>query len=222
MTNANNDLRKKASRAIRKNSGSALIEVGCMGFVMPVMAVIAANIGVLVFAAWVNDAACRDAARAAAQQGNQSDAIVAAVGVTKQYGTGGGIFGQPKVLTESTAFQFEPYFDQEGVPQLEKGPFVTVTTRLNTVLPAPIIYGNTGFTNMIVFKQSYTFPILNPDQKSKSDAKYDMALAKQEEDELQKKADQAAALAAAQAAAAASSATAETASAGGEAGTGPT
>lgn len=189
-------------RGIRRKTGSAFIELACMGFILPVLAVISANVGLLVFAAWTNDAACRDAARCAAEQGNKSDAVVAAACAAKRYATAGGILGNPKVLTEDNGFTYEPFYDKAGVPQLEKGPYVTVTTRMNAVLPLPMFVSDKGLTRFIVFKQSYTFPLMNPNQQDKSTPMFDPSLAAQEEDHIQKAIDQAVETAKAQQAAA--------------------
>ncbi len=183
----------------RRNSGSAFIELACMGFILPVLAVISANVGLLVFAAWTNDAACRDAARCASEQGNKSDAVVAAACAAKRYATAGGILGNPKVLTGETEFTYEPFFDKDGVPQLSKGPFVTVTTRMNAVLPLPMYVSEKGLTRFVVFKQSYTFPLMNPNQQDKITPMFNPSLAAQEEDHLQDAIEQAAATARAQA-----------------------
>ena len=189
----------RQGRGLRRKTGSAFIELACMGFILPVLAVISANVGLLVFAAWTNDAACRDAARCAAEQGNKSDAVVAAACAAKRYATAGGILGNPKVLTDETSFTYEPFFDQSGVPQLSKGPYVTVTTRMNAVLPIPMIASDKGMTRFIVFKQSYTFPLMNPNQQDKNTPMFNPSLAAQEEDHIQKAIDQAAETAKAQA-----------------------
>lgn len=192
---------KVNSRKSRTQTGSAFIELAAIGFILPVVAIMVVNVGVLMFAAGVNDAACRNAARAAAQQTNPEDAKVAAASAAKQFATGGGIFGNPLVLQTKDMFEFETFPDKDGVPQVEKGPYVRVSTRLNTQLPAPIIFNGTGFTGLITFKQSYVFPIANPDQTLKSTPQFDPGQGQQEEDQLTKAAE-----AAAQAAAAAASA----------------
>ncbi len=189
----------KTRNGMRRGSGSAFIELACMGFILPLLAVISANVGLLVFAAWTNDAACRDAARCAAEQGNKSDAVVAAACAAKRYATAGGILGNPKVLTDDTSFTFEPFFDKNGVPDLAKGPYVTVTTRMNAILPIPMLVSDKGMTRYIVFKQSYTFPLMNPNQQDKNNPMFDPNMAAQEEDHIQKAIDQAAETARAQA-----------------------
>lgn len=175
--------RSKSILAVRQTSGSSIIELGGMGFIISVMAVICVNVGILVFAAWTNDAACRDATRAAAQQSNSENAQAAAVLAAKQFGADTAIIGHPVVLLDAASFKYETFPDDEGSPQHDKGPRVTVTTRLNTKMPCPFIYNGTKFTDVMAFKQTYTYPLLNPDYKDTDDA-IDPALAAQEEDSV--------------------------------------
>ena len=178
----------------RKATGTALLELVGISFIVVVMALISVNIGVLVFAAWLNDSAARDSCRAAAQQGNAEDAKAAAIIACKQFATAsGGVVGDPKVLLEPSNFQFEIYPDEDGKPQMDKGPYVLVTTSLNTKLPAPVILSDVGFTDLLVFKQTYTFPLLEPDTEDGGDGEIDSAAAQQEEDDLIAEANSAAA-----------------------------
>lgn len=177
-------------QARRNKSGTALLELVGISFIVIVMALISVNVGVLVFAAWLNDSACRDACRAAAQQGNSQDAQAAAVIACKQFATAsGGVVGDPKVDFSASRFEYEIFPDDNGKPQMDKGPYVKVSTTLNSKLPAPVIISNVGFTDLLVFNQTYTFPLLEPDTEDKGDDNIDLALAKQEEDDLQKEAD---------------------------------
>ncbi len=62
----------------RNCSGSGLLEIVASMFILATAALIVVNIGVLVFAAWRNDAACIAAGRAAAQRTTADDAKQAA------------------------------------------------------------------------------------------------------------------------------------------------
>ncbi len=190
------EARKEArkSRSRRPSNGTALLELVGIAFIVVVMALLSINLGVLVFAAWLNDSACRDACRAASQQGSSESAKAAAVIACKQFATSaGGVVGDPKVLLDSANFEYESYPDTDGKPTVSKGPYVRVTTSLNSKLPAPVILSNVGFTDLLVFRQTYTFPLLEPDATDTGDSEVDPALAQQEEDDLQKIADAAAA-----------------------------
>lgn len=168
----------------RKHTGTALFELVGISFIVVTMALISVNIGVLIFAAWLNDSACRDSCRAAAQQGNAEDAKSAAIIACKQFATAaGGVVGDPKVELDPANFTFEIYPDEDGKPQMDKGPYVRVTTSLVSKLPAPIILSDVGFTDLLVFKQTYTFPLLEPDTEDNGED-IDPATAQQEEDEM--------------------------------------
>lgn len=167
----------------RHARGSSIIELGFIGVIMSAMAVVCVNVGLLVFAAWMNDAACRDATRAAAQQSTAEDAQAAAILASKQFGADTSVIGHPVVLTGPAEFKYQNFHDADGMPDHKKGPRVTVTTRLNTKLPCPVIWNGTKLTDLIVFKQAYTYPILNPEYKEGEDSIND-ALATQEEDQL--------------------------------------
>lgn len=173
-----------AIRGQRRKRGSSIIELGGMGFIISVMAVICVNVGILVFAAWMNDAACRDATRAASQQSSSENAQAAAILAAKQFGADTAIIGHPVVLLDAASFKYETFPDDEGKPQHDKGPRVSVTTRLNTRMPCPFIFNGTQFTDVLVFTQTYTYPLLNPDYKDTGDDDIDPALASQEEDSV--------------------------------------
>lgn len=162
------------NRKQRNENGSALIELSAVAWTMPLAAVIAVNVGLLVFGAWTNDAACREAVRAAAQQNNASDARAAALRATANFATSSGsIASSPQLLLTGNNFQFETFADSDGKPQIDKGPFVKVSTRLVAKLPAPLVFGQNGLSDKIIFTQSYTFPILNPDQVDKGIPSFD-------------------------------------------------
>lgn len=163
----------KFSNMNRNDRGSALIELAAVAWVMPVAAIIAVNVGLLVFGAYINDAACRDAVRAAAQQNNELDAKAAALRAIKQFATCSNVVSSPQVLLTGDNFVFEPFLDQDGKPQTEKGPFVKVSCRLAAKLPCPIIFTASGPSDTVEFKQSYTFPLLNPNQVAKASSEFD-------------------------------------------------
>lgn len=171
----------------RNNAGSAILEVAGVGFIVVIMALISVNLGVLVFAAWLNDSACRDACRAAAQQCSEDDAKGAAIIAAKQYATtAGGIVGDPKVMLDAPYFEFQRWLDDEGKPQINKGPFVKISTSLVAKLPVPMIYNGVGFSDFLTFNQTYTFPLLQPATDDNGDEGIDPAMAQQEEDDLLK------------------------------------
>lgn len=157
---------------LRSSKGSSIVELGAIAFIMPVVMLICVNVGVMVFAAYLNDSACRDAARAAAARGNASDAYqVANIVVKNHSATCGGLISSLVLLGEEPgpagaasgeSFEFNNFADSvTGESQIDQGPYVKVTTQLLASLPAPIVFDGTSFTNQVKFKQSYTFPILH-------------------------------------------------------------
>ncbi len=156
----------------RRQRGSSIVELGAIAFIMPVVMLICVNVGVMVFAAYLNDSACRDAARAAAERSSASDAYqVANIVVKNHSATCGGLISSlillgaaPGPLTSSTGgdFEFNNFSDPvTGQSLIDEAPYVKVTTQLLASLPAPIVFDGTSFTNQVKFRQSYTFPIIS-------------------------------------------------------------
>lgn len=118
-----------------------------------ILAVIAINISILVFACAVNDKACRDAVRAAAQQPNAAKAQNFALASIKNHKTDGFFISQIQL----TNFN---YNDFNGAPPPGQCPLVQVTTSVDVTLPAPLIFFGTSLTNKMKFSQIYTSPII--------------------------------------------------------------
>ena len=170
-------------RSTRQEKGTALIELVMISFVVPLVALICVNIGVLAFAAWTNDTACKDAARAAAQQTNAKDAFAAAAITLQNYSnTASGIIGAPKLLGVRPAvsqvgtglFQYNIFPDPEtGAPQIRKGPYVRISTEMKTTLPAPIAFNGVNFTNQVKFSTSYIYPVIAPEPEDNNEPDID-------------------------------------------------
>jgi len=141
----------------RRMSGHSAIELGTMAVVITVMALLCANIGVLVMCASINDQACRDACRAAAQMGSASTAQQAAQAALRLYRVDGYFVGQPSFDSDSFVYQ-----DFGGDPTPESSPFVTVTTTSVARIPAPILFlgARFGEGGTMTFSRTYTFPIV--------------------------------------------------------------
>ncbi|MBX9722197.1 MAG: hypothetical protein K2X81_12430 [Candidatus Obscuribacterales bacterium] len=154
-------INRKSVRVQQKRNarGASLIELAVVAAYIPLVALISVNLGVGVFAAGVNDNACKDAARAAGQRSTKEDAIDAAKAIVGRYADTS-LLGKPQVLVE--ACDFEVFPDADDNPQPSKGPFVTISTQSVVNLPAPLIFDGTTFTSSIKLGSSYTFPILNP------------------------------------------------------------
>lgn len=166
-------MNKMSSRNSKRSAkGSSIIELSAIAFVMPLVMLICVNVGVMVFAAWLNDAACRDAARAAAERSNPTDAYRVADIVVKQLSTTtGGLISSlvllgtepaPGASSSGSFFEYNNCADPAtGEPIIGDAPYVKVTTQLVASLPAPIVFNGASFTNQVKFRQSYSFPLVN-------------------------------------------------------------
>jgi len=138
----------------RNSSGFSFAEVAISSFLVMILAIVCINISILVFACSVNDKACRDAVRAAAQQPNAARAQNFAVASIKNHKTDG-YFISPITLTNFN------YNDFNGNPPPPgQCPLVQVTTSVDVTLPAPVIFFGATLTNKMKFSQIYTSPII--------------------------------------------------------------
>jgi hypothetical protein len=136
------------------SSGFSFIEVAISSFLVMTLAVVAINISILVFACSVNDKACRDAVRAAAQQPTAAKAQNFAMASVKNHQTDG-FFISPVQLTSFN------YNDFGGSPPPSgQCPMVQVTTSVDVTLPAPLLFFGATMTNKMKFSQIYTSPII--------------------------------------------------------------
>ncbi len=146
---------KKLSQLQSRNSKAfSLAEVAVSAFLVMVLAVLSINIAILVFACSVNDKACRDAVRAAAQQPNAAKARVFALASIKNHKTDGFFLSQIQL----TNFNYNDF--NGNPPPVGLCPLVQVTTSVNVTLPAPVIFFGASLTNKITFSQIYTSPII--------------------------------------------------------------
>lgn len=142
-------LRKKAIRA----QGNLTIEFVLLLPLFSILGVLGVSCYLFVLTSWMNDSACRDACRAAAQQITAEDAKLAASAACRRFATG---IGQPQVSLASGDFEYEIFPNAKGQPTLESGPYVKITTTLNGV-KLPI----SGLVGDINCKRSYTYPLVN-------------------------------------------------------------
>jgi hypothetical protein len=138
---------------MRQRRGFSFAEVAASAFLMVILAIFTADICLLIFACSVNDKACRDVVRAAAQQPNAQQALLFAQAAVKAHQTDG-FFISPINLVTVT------YQDFAGNPPVGMTPYVQVITQVNVTLPAPLYFFGASFTNHISFSQIYTSPII--------------------------------------------------------------
>lgn len=139
-------------------AGHVSIELAVTIVFFTVFAFLTADLGYVLYGAYFNDRACRDAARAAAQTSNLTDANRKINAVLRSHR------GNPALMSGPSLEGPIVYRDFGGTPPPQTSPFVTVTTTTRINLPlAPITFmgGATfGQSGRVGFTQSYTFPIV--------------------------------------------------------------
>jgi Flp pilus assembly protein TadG len=154
-------MKRKAIANIRNRSGGSAVELALGAILMITLSALAMNMILLNFAMCLNDAVCRDAARAAAQTSSKAAAILAATTQLKLHATDGIFVSQP-VLT-STADPDFVYNDYGGSSPVNQSSYVTVTTTVTVKVPAPIVFFGAKFyakNGTLVMQRRYTFPII--------------------------------------------------------------
>lgn len=140
-----------------RNRGSLVLELAFAGIFFTVFAFLTADMCFALFCASFNDRACRDAARAAAQTANLSEAQKKVQAILKAHQS-------PALLGGPSLYAPVIYQDYGGSPPPNTSPFVTVATTTSVKLPfAPIKFiGGTEFapSGSVSFNQRYTFPII--------------------------------------------------------------
>jgi hypothetical protein len=123
---------------------------------MLVFVLLSLHLGIGIFGAYVNDRACRDACRNAAQGKNLTESTKLATTVIKGYRECS-FLGAPKITAPII------YQDYAGKPPAQTSPFVQVTTETQATMPFGVLsFFNAGFLQdgKITFRKSYTFPIV--------------------------------------------------------------
>ncbi len=141
---------------MRSNSGFTAIEIAISSFLIIVFGALIVDLTLLNFAVCTNDAACRDAARAAASTSNLAQAQLAAQAQLDIHATDGSFISQP-VLGSTFV-----YNDYSGSPPTNTSPYVTVSTTITVRVPCPIVFFGAEFgkNGSLIFTRQYTFPIV--------------------------------------------------------------
>ncbi len=157
-------IRKTRRLPCRRNgSGALLIELTASAFLYLVFAVLSVHIGMVIFGAFINDAACRDAARAAGQtqpQATQQQTLARATqmaqAVLVSHQQKNSFIGSP------TLVQPIIYQGYNGTPPAKTSPYVQVTTKTQVKLPTGVFsfFGAMFGGDNLSFSQTYTFPIV--------------------------------------------------------------
>ncbi len=137
--------------------GHSIIELAMLSVLFAVFAVFALDIGFVLMGSQMNDAACRDAARSAAQGSDYLTSLNLARAALIGHRPDGYFVTQPTLVTSSFVYE-----DFGGSPPPDTSPYVTVTTTTNVRIPAPVFFAGASFgTNgTLAFSKTYTFPIV--------------------------------------------------------------
>lgn len=139
----------------RSKKGSLVLELSVACFFMLVFALLSVHSAVAVFGAYINDRACRDACRAAAQASTLDEAHTLVYAVLKNHASGS-FLTAPKIVGNIE------YQDYGGKPSPNVSPYVKLSTSLDANLPfQPLAFFGQDFKDgKIVFTKSYAFPIV--------------------------------------------------------------
>lgn len=163
--------------ASRKSSASATVELVCGIILLIPVALLALNICFICLGSFINDSACREAARVASQQLTLDGAVASAQAAVKSFALAGGLINSPEIDGVVYYFYTDPD-DSENKPisitdlsykvgsngkpitNVDKGPYAQVVTKLVAQAPAPILFGESGVVEKVVLKNTSTFPLL--------------------------------------------------------------
>jgi hypothetical protein len=128
-----------------------------LGVLFVIIALLCMDVGYIIMGSEMNDRACRDAARAAAEADNPLTALKLAQTAVVPHRGDGTYVGIPTV--DSSAFTYQ---DFSGNPPANTSPYVSVTTHCNVHIPAPIFFLGSGFgsSGSMTFTKTYVFPIV--------------------------------------------------------------
>lgn len=147
----------------RSKRGTGVIELSCGSCFLIVLVMMALDVSVMMLGFGLNDRACRDACRAAAQQQTAQAAQQAANAVLKTHAVDGHYVTLPTLQTGTGDFVYQDF----GGDPTAGNPTVTVTTQTIVRFPVPInFFGLTfgddgaGGQGTMTFRKRYTFPIV--------------------------------------------------------------
>lgn len=141
----------------RQQTAHTVIELGILAALFVVLAIFSLDVGFVILGSQMNDSACRDAARAAAQGSDYSTSLKLAHAAAAAHQTDGYFVAPPKV--DDSRFVYD---DFSGNPPLNTSACVTVSTFTTVRIPAPVFFFNATFGTQgtLRFSRSYTFPIV--------------------------------------------------------------
>jgi hypothetical protein len=169
-------MEKKVKLPNRTQRASAIVDLVLCFILLVPLALMAVNIGFMAVGTFINDSACREAARVASMQSSITNAYAAASTAVKTF-SGSGPIGNPRVTSLSFNYNID---DLKKLPiditslsatNIDKAPYVKVSTSLTATTPAPFLLNGNSLATQIKLKSTYTFPILyaiDPDPNNQS------------------------------------------------------
>lgn len=150
--------RHRNTRKKRNQRGLQLMEVAASAVALTVMTVFCIDACVVVLGFMFNDAACRDAARAASQASTATSAMNVAKTTVAAHKGDGYYWSTPTIGTNDVVFE-----DYGGKITATNVPFVTVTTNCSIKMPAPLLFLGADLKPDGTFNSTchYTFPLTN-------------------------------------------------------------
>jgi hypothetical protein len=144
-------------RYYRRQKGHLMFELPMAAFFIILIALITANMSLLLWGINFNDRACRDAARSAAQGSDYDSALKLAKASLKAHKADGFMIEQPELSAGDFVYE-----DFGGTAPSDISPYVKVKTTTRVRVPAPILLlglfpTSNGFMNANCI---YCFPIV--------------------------------------------------------------
>jgi hypothetical protein len=146
---------RQSRRSSGAPNGFSLAEVAISSFLVIFFTILALDLALMIFACSVNDKACLDAVRAAAQQPTAAQSAQFALAEVKNHKTDGFFISQIKLVGSTVNYQ-----DFGGTPPAGQTPYVQATTNVSVLLPLPLYFFGDSLTNNFQFTQTYTSPII--------------------------------------------------------------
>lgn len=154
---------------LRTDSGSSFIEVGIASVAMAVIVFLALDAYVWMQAFMLNDLACRDACRAAAQARGSAEtpasyksaAQQAAIRELQLHSVPRPYIGPSTFVAGGYVWQDYGASNGGAFPALPQTPYVRVQSSMNVTLPVPFFMGQSMGNGNLTFQRSYSMPIVN-------------------------------------------------------------
>lgn len=160
---------KHVHKPRRSREGSSFIEVGIASISMAVIVFLCIDAYVWCQAFMLNDIACRDACRAAAQAQGTTNTVAAYKAAAQQaavrelqlHSVSRPYIGNPTFVAGGFVWQDFGASNGGNMPPIPQTPFVRIQSSMNVNLPVPILMPGATVAQPLVFQRSYAMPIIN-------------------------------------------------------------